>query len=287
MVLTREGLDRLIVEKLGLRANGPGLGDWEKMLQVLQHPEEEVVVAVVGKYIHLNAAYESIYEALTHGGIANRARVVKRKVEAEDVDAGDPEELFAGVHGILVPGGFGMRGVAGKVAAVRFARERKIPFLGICLGMQCAAIEFARNACGLGNANSSEFDPDTPHPVVCLMDEQRRVVKMGGTMRLGAQPCRLGENSLVRAAYGCPESFDRHRHRYEFNNEYRSIFEERGMRFSGVSPDGKLVEAMELKDHPWFVAVQFHPELKSRPIEAHPLFRAFIDATVKQAGGAV
>ena len=250
------------------------------MLQVLQNPTHEVTVAVIGKYIHLNSAYESIYEALTHGGIANHARVIKRKIEAEELLAGDPQKLLAGVDGILVPGGFGMRGIDGKVRAIQHAREKKIPFFGICLGMQCAAIEFARDVCGLQNANSSEFDADTPHPVVCLMDEQRRVVNMGGTMRLGAQTSLLAPKSLARAAYGAEQISERHRHRYEFNNAYRAQFEKAGMRFTGASPDGKLVEIMELEGHPWFLSVQFHPELKSRPIEAHPLFRAFIGAAL-------
>ncbi len=282
LVLMREGLDSLLVEKLQLKCNGPGLDDWRALLHVLQNPDHEVTVAVVGKYIHLNSAYESIYEALTHGGVANRARVIKRKVESEEFEAGDPEKLLAGVQGVLVPGGFGVRGIEGKIRVIRYVRERHIPFFGICLGMQCAAIEFARNVCGLENANSSEFDADTPHPIVCMMDEQRRVVNMGGTMRLGAQPCRLVPETIARAAYACQEVSERHRHRYEFNNAYRRQFEEKGIRFSGLSPDEKLVEIMELKDHPWFVAVQFHPELKSRPIDAHALFRSFIAACLKQ-----
>lgn len=280
LVLMREGLDNLIIEKLQLKCNGPGIDDWKAMLQKLQNPEKEVTIAVVGKYIHLNSAYESIYEALTHGGVSNSARVIKRKIEAEELADGDPEKLLAGVDGILVPGGFGMRGIEGKVAAIQYAREKKVPFFGICLGMQCAAIEFARNVCGLENANSSEFDADTPHPVVCLMDAQRRVVNMGGTMRLGGQICALEENSRARAAYDQAEVLERHRHRYEFNNAYRAQFETNGMRFSGKSPDGKLVEIMELEKHPWFVAVQFHPELRSRPIEAHPLFREFVAAAL-------
>ena len=280
LVLQREGLDALLAEKLQLKTNGPGLDNWKAMLQVLQNPKHEVTVAVIGKYIHLKSAYESIYEALTHGGIANHARVIKRKIEAEELVAGDPLKLLAGVDGILVPGGFGMRGIDGKVRAIQHAREKKIPFFGICLGMQCAAIEFARDVCGLANANSSEFDADTPDPVVCLMDEQRRVVNLGGTMRLGAQPCHLAPKSLARAAYGEEQISERHRHRYEFNNAYRAQFEKAGMRFTGTSPDGKLVEIMELEGHPWFLSVQFHPELKSRPIEAHPLFQAFIGAAL-------
>ena len=282
LVLMREGLDALLVEKLQLKCDEPDLEDWKAMLQVLQKPDHEVTIAVVGKYIHLNSAYESIYEALTHGGIANRARVIKRKVEAEELTDGDPKNLLAGVDGILVPGGFGMRGIEGKICAVRYAREQKIPFFGVCLGMQCAAIEFARNMCGLEKANSSEFDADTPHPVVCLMDEQRRIVNMGGTMRLGAQPCHLAPRSRARAAYGSDRVSERHRHRYEFNNAYREQFQQRGMRFTGTSPDGKLVEIIELEGHPWFLAVQFHPELRSRPIEAHPLFRAFVAAALER-----
>jgi CTP synthase len=280
LVLMREGLDELLVEKLQLKCNGPAMDSWKTMVYALQNPDHEVTIAVVGKYIHLNSAYESIYEALTHGGVANRTRVIKRKIEAEDLLEGDPAKILAGVDGILVPGGFGMRGIDGKLAAVQFAREKKVPFFGICLGMQCAAIEFARNVCGLQNANSSEFDADTPHPIVCLMDTQRRVVNMGGTMRLGAQPCDLVSGSHARQAYGTKQASERHRHRYEFNNAYRRQFEELGMQFTGLSPDGKLVEIMELKEHPWFVAVQFHPELKSRPIDAHPLFREFISAAL-------
>ena len=281
LVLVREGLDDLIVDKLGLKCKAAELDDWRDMLRVLQNPDREVTIAVVGKYIHLKSAYESIYEALTHGGIAGRARVIKRKVESETIEKGDPRELLAGVDGILVPGGFGVRGIEGKVRAVQYAREKKIPFFGICLGMQCAAIEFGRNACGLDNANSSEFDEDTPHPVVCLMDEQHRVVNLGGTMRLGSQPCVLEKGSAAHVAYRSDQASERHRHRYEFNNGYRAQFESQGVRFSGLSPSGKLVEIMELANHPWFVAVQFHPELKSRPTEAHPLFRAFIGAALK------
>ena len=282
MVLRDEGLDSLIMEKLNLKLNGPGLNAWRDMLNVLHNPDHEVTIAIVGKYIHLNSAYESIYEALTHGGIANKCRVIKRKVESEELERGDPSSLLAGCDGVLVPGGFGMRGIEGKVEAIRYARENRIPYFGICLGMQCAAIEFARNVCGLEGANSSEFDADTPHPVVCLMDEQRRVVNMGGTMRLGAQPCRLAEGSRARAAYGAAEISDRHRHRYEFNNAYRERFQERGMTFPGLSPDGKLVEILEYADHPWFIAVQFHPELKSRPVDAHPLFRGFVSAALER-----
>ncbi len=285
LVLVREGLDDLIVEKLGLSCGPLNLADWQKMLGVLQNPEREVTLAVVGKYIHLKSAYESIYEALTHGGIAHRARVIKRKIESETIEQANPQEVFAGVDGILVPGGFGVRGIEGKVTAVRYARERKIPYLGICLGMQCATIEFARHVCGLEGANSSEFDSDTPHPVICLMDEQQCVVNMGGTMRLGAQPCDLVSESLARRAYGAAQVAERHRHRYELNNAYRRQFEEKGLRFTGFSHNGKLVEIIELKDHPWFLAVQFHPEFKSRPTDAHPLFRDFVGAAIEHKYG--
>jgi len=284
LVLRREGLDQLIAEKLKLECDGPGLDAWKAMLNALQMPDHEITVAVVGKYIHLNSAYESIYEALTHGGIANRTRVVKHKIESEALETGDPAKLLEGVDAILVPGGFGARGIEGKVCAVEHARTHDIPFLGICLGMQCAAIEFARKACGLEGANSAEFNTETPHPVICLMDEQRRVVSMGGTMRLGAQPCTLAEDSRAHTAYGESEISERHRHRYEFNNAYREQFEAQGMQFSGLSPDGRLVEIMELQNHPWFVAVQFHPELKSRPTEPHPLFRDFISAALNAKG---
>ena len=281
LVLMREGLDALMAEKLNVTSRGPGLAAWQAMLETLQHPREDVTIAVAGKYMHLNSAYESILEALTHGGIANQARVIRRKVESEELERGDPGELLAGCHGLLIPGGFGARGIEGKIAAVRYARENNVPLLGICLGMQCAAIEFARNVCGLAQANSSEFDPETPDPVVCMMDAQRRVVNLGGTMRLGAQECLLAETARARAAYGTDRISERHRHRYEFNNAYRERFQAKGMWFPGLSPDGALVEIMELRDHPWFVTVQYHPEFRSRPVAAHPLFRDFIRAALE------
>ena len=281
IVLVREGLDRLLLEKLDLRCDGPDLKDWKEMLAILRKPEKEVTIAVVGKYIHLNSAYESVYEALTHGGIANRSRVIRRKVESESIEKDGAEKLLAGADGILVPGGFGMRGIAGKLQAIRFARVQRIPFFGICLGMQCAAIEFARNVCGMKGANSTEFDADTPHPVVCLLDEQKQITNMGGTMRLGAQPCVLRKPSFAWQAYAAADVRERHRHRYEFNNAYRDAFAQKGFRFAGLSPDGALVEIIELPDHPWFVGVQFHPEFKSRPVQAHPLFRDFIGAALK------
>jgi len=262
------------------------MSDWREMLEHVRHPQGEVRIAVVGKYIKLQDAYKSIYEALDHAGAARAVRVVVDRVEAEELEAKGPERL-AGAGGILVPGGFGTRGIEGKLVAVRFARENGVPFLGICLGMQCAVIEFARNVLGLERANSAEFDPETPDPVIALLDEQKKVTKMGGTMRLGAFPCRLETGSLAHAAYGQDDVSERHRHRYEFNNEYRDSFGKAGVRFSGLSPDGALVEMIELAreaGHPWFVATQAHPEFKSRPVAPHPLFRAFVEAAAIRKG---
>jgi CTP synthase len=237
----------------------------------------------VGKYITLRDAYKSIYEALTHGGVANGVKVAVRMVESEEVEAKGAAAMLDGVSGILVPGGFGGRGVEGKIEAVRYARERGVPFFGICLGMQCAVMEFARNVCGLEKANSTEFEEKTPHPVIHLMESQRGVVAKGGTMRLGLYPCELREGTKSRAAYGAAEVRERHRHRFEFNNAYRESMAAKGLVFSGLSPDGELVELVELRDHPWFVACQFHPEFQSTPLAAHPLFRGFV-AAAKRAG---
>jgi CTP synthase len=281
-VLVKQKIDRLIVEFLGLEAGKLRMDDWTEMLERLRNPKGEVRIAVVGKYIKLQDAYKSIYEALDHAGAAHGLRVEIRRVEAEELERNGPGAL-EDVAGVLVPGGFGMRGIEGKVVAVRWARENKVPFLGICLGMQCAVIEFARNVLGLERANSAEFDPDTPHPVIALLDEQRKVTEMGGTMRLGAFPCRLETGSLARAAYGEDKVSERHRHRYEFNNGYRDSFEKAGVYFSGLSPDGALVEMIELTPetgHPWFVATQAHPEFKSQPVAPHPLFLAFTEAAV-------
>jgi CTP synthase len=280
--LVANRLDELIVEKLGLRARSLDISDWQAMLQRIINPAHEVTVAVVGKYIKVNDAYKSIYESLDHAGIAHTTRVVIRKVEAEDVEREGPEKVLGGVDGVLVPGGFGYRGIAGKVEAIRFARERGIPFFGICLGLQCAVIEFARNVVRLEDASSTEFDPSCRHPVVCLLDEQFTITHMGGTMRLGIYPCQLAEGSHARVAYGAALVQERHRHRYEFNNQYRQQFAAHGMVFSGTSPDGKLVEVIELANHPWFVAVQSHPEFRSKPTQAHPLFRAFVKAAMEK-----
>jgi CTP synthase len=273
-------LDRLIVDKLGLRTKEPDLEDWRELLRRLRNPEHEIGIAVVGKYAEHHDAYKSVYEALDHAGIAHRAQVRIGRIRSEDIEADGPERLLAGYDGVLVPGGFGERGIEGKVTAIRYARTKGIPFLGICLGMQCAVIEFARNICSLAGAHSTEFDKNTPHPVICLLDEQKTITDKGGTMRLGAQPTRLEANSMAARAYGTTNISERHRHRYEFNNIYRQQFSAHGMRFSGTSPDGSLVEVIELPEHPWFVAVQYHPEFKSKPTAPQPLFAGLVGAAV-------
>ena len=275
-------LDELIVEKLGLRATPLDMNGWQTMVQRIINPSHETTIAVVGKYIKHRDAYKSVYESLDHAGIALSSRVVVRRIEAEEVEREGAEKVLSGVDGILVPGGFNYRGVGGKIEAVRFAREKQIPFFGICLGLQCAVIEFARNVVHLEDANSTEMDPKCSHPVVCLLDAQFSITDLGGTMRLGIYPCHLAEGSRVRAVYGSESVKERHRHRYEFNNQYRQQFAAHGMAFSGTSPDGKLVEMIELADHPWFVAVQFHPEFRSKPTQAHPLFRGFVEASLKR-----
>ncbi len=277
--LVENKLDELIVEKLNLRAGSLEIGDWRAMMQRVFNPAHEVSIAVVGKYIQHQDAYKSVYEALAHAGIALSTRVVVRKIESEEVEARGAEVL-GGVDGVLVPGGFGYRGIAGKVEAIRFARERRVPFFGICLGLQCAVIEFARNVVGLADANSTEIDGACRHPVVCLLDSQHAITEMGGTMRLGKMACELAEGSRIAQAYGALTVEERHRHRYEFNNVYRQQFAAHGMSFSGTSQKGKLVEAVELPDHPWFVAVQCHPEFRSKPTQAHPLFRSFVKASL-------
>jgi len=284
LLLRREGLDNLILQHFGISYQEPNLTDWESILERIRHPKYETEIAVVGKYIELTDAYKSIYESLTHAGIAAESTVRFRKVAAEEVEQRGAEATLSGVRGILVPGGFGERGIEGKIEAIRFARENKIPFFGVCLGMQCATIEYSRNVLGLKGAHSTEFDPATPHPVITLLDEQRNVVQKGGTMRLGAYPCRLVSGSAAADCYESELIQERHRHRYEFNNEYREKFAGAGLTFSGLSPDGSLVEIIELADHPWFVGCQFHPEFKSRPIQPHPLFHSFVHSTLVAAG---
>ena len=278
--LVDHGLDRLIVRKLDLKAGELELDEWRDLLHRLRNPEHEISIAVVGKYAEHRDAYKSIYEALDHGGIANKAQIRIQRVHSEAVQREGPERLLAGVDGLLVPGGFGERGIEGKIDAIRFARERGIPFLGICLGMQCAVVEYGRNVVGLEAANSTEFDKDNPHPVICLLDEQKTITDKGGTMRLGAQPTVLDGQSRAAECYGGEEISERHRHRYEFNNVYRQQFAACGMQVVGTSPDGGLVEVVEVPEHPWFIAVQFHPEFKSQPTAPQPLFAGFIAAAV-------
>lgn len=280
--LVENKLDELIVRQLRLPAGPLQLDDWRDLLHRLRNPQQEISIAVVGKYAEHRDAYKSIYEALDHAGIAHLAQVRIQAIQAEDVQREGPERLLAGYDGVLVPGGFGERGIEGKVEAIRYARERRIPFFGICLGMQCAVIEFARHVVGLDRAHSTEFDKDTPHPVICLLDEQKTITDKGGTMRLGAHPARLEPGSKVAAAYGQELVSERHRHRYEFNNIYRHQFAAHDLFASGTSPDGMLVEVIELGDHPWFVAVQYHPEFKSKPTAAHPLFSAFVAAAMER-----
>lgn len=282
MSLVENKLDELIVDELNLPAGELELDRWRELLHSLRNPEHEISIAVVGKYAEHHDAYKSVYEALDHAGIAHRAQIRIQRIQSEAIEREGAERLLSGYDGLLVPGGFGERGIEGKVEAIRFAREREIPFFGICLGMQCAAIEFARNVVGLAGAQSTEFSKDTPHPVICLLDEQRAVTDKGGTMRLGAQTAHLTPDSKAAAAYGRLIISERHRHRYEFNNLYRQQFTAHGLRIAGTSPDGTLVEVIELEDHPWFVAVQFHPEFKSKPTGAQPLFAGFIGAALER-----
>ncbi len=272
-----EGIDKIICQKLKIEYKAGSLHEWKKnVVDRALHPRHLVKIAVVGKYIELQDAYKSIYESLKHGGIANDTGVVIKRINSEKLETARSLEQLKGVSGILVPGGFGSRGIEGKLRAIQFAREKKIPFFGICLGMQCAAIEFARNVLDMKNAHSTEFNKKTPFPVISLLEEQQNVKDLGGTMRLGAYPCQVKKDTLAHKAYKADEISERHRHRYEFNNEYREKFQKAGMKLSGVSPSGKLIEMIELEGHPWFLAVQFHPEFKSKPDRAHPLFREFV-----------
>jgi CTP synthase len=280
LVLVEQGLDQLIGKKLNLPLRTADLSDWRRVVDTIIHPEHEIEIAVVGKYIEMQDSYKSIYESITHAGIANRAKITVRRINAETVTAENVEGLLAGVDGILVPGGFGIRGVTGKVEAVRYAREGRIPYFGICYGMQMAVIEFARNVLGLAGADTTENRKDTEHPVICLLEEQRDVKGMGGTMRLGAQPCKLSEGR-AREAYGADVVMERHRHRYELNNHYREALEAKGMIISGEHEAQHLAEVVEVVDHPFFVAVQYHPEFKSKPTRAHPLFAAFVRSALE------
>src|SRR5262245_18415190 len=279
--LVEHKIDGLICQKLGLATKEPEVDDWRELLRRLRHPDHEVSIAVVGKYAEHRDAYKSIYESLDHAGMANSSQVRIARIRSEELEDEGPERMLAGYDGILVPGGFGERGIEGKIQAIRYARERGVPFFGICLGMQCAAIEFARNVCNLPGAHSTEFDKETRHPVICLLDEQKSITDKGGTMRLGAQTATLDSQSKSAKAYGSGQISERHRHRYEFNNIYRQQFVANGLSIAGTSPDESLVEIIELPEHRWFVAVQFHPEFKSKPTAAHPLFAGFIEAAVQ------
>jgi CTP synthase len=290
LLFNREGLDDRITERLNIWAKKPDLSTWEAIVDAVRNPQHSVEIALVGKYVRLKDSYKSLNEALVHGGIANHAKVNIRYVDSEDLERGSMD-ILAGVDGILIPGGFGNRGIEGKIAAVRYARENKIPFFGLCLGMQLAVVEIGRDVAGCAGAHSTEFDETTEHPVIYLIkewvDREKRVQKrdkysdMGGTMRLGAYPCVLAPGSLARKAYGRDLIHERHRHRYEFNMAFRDRLEACDLVFTGLSPDGDLVEIVEYKDHPWFLACQFHPEFKSKPFDPHPLFKDFIAAALK------
>ncbi len=277
LIFSKQKLDLIVLKYLNLKCKTKkDLEKWEEIVNILRNPEKEVKIGVVGKYIKLQDSYKSIYEALIHGGIDNRCKVVFKKVDSELIEKEGAEKFLNDVSGIIVPGGFGIRGTEGIIESIRYARENKIPFLGICLGLQCASIEFARNVCGLPDASSTEFNPKTKNPVIYLLPEQRKVKDKGGTMRLGAYPCILKKGTISYNAYKKIKIYERHRHRYEFNNKYRELFLKNGMVIAGIYPEKDLVEIIELKNHPFFVATQFHPEFKSKPFAPHPLFSAFI-----------
>ena len=282
LILSDQGIDELLLVHYRIARPQADLTPWRKVINAIRNPEGEVTIGVVGKYQELQDAYKSIFEALDHGCIAHNMKLNLKKIASEEIEQGDTR-LLDEVDGILIPGGFGNRGIEGKVASVRYARENGIPFFGICLGMQCAVVEYARNKCGLENANSTEINSKTSHPVVCLMEEQKEVKDLGATMRLGAWDCHLSANSTVREAYGKDNISERHRHRYEFNNAYRETVQENGLVLAGTTPGGELVEIVEVPDHPWFVGVQFHPEFKSQPFNPHPLFAGFVGAAKEYA----
>ena len=285
LIYHREGLDTKIVELLNIWTGQPKLDAWEEVVNKFNNPPHEVCIGIVGKYVNLTDSYKSLNEALVHGGIANNCRVKLKFIDSEKVETEGLGIELDDVDGVLVPGGFGIRGIEGMITAAQFARGNNIPYFGICLGMQMAVVEYARNICGLAKANSSEFDFSTPHPVIDLLPEQRDVTDKGASMRLGAYPCVVSPDSYAFAAYGQKEISERHRHRYEFNNDYKKILTDKGLQITGASPDGRLAEIVEIKDHPWFLGCQFHPEFKSRPTKPHPLFGKFIEAALKHAKG--
>ncbi|MBU1863042.1 MAG: CTP synthase [Candidatus Omnitrophica bacterium] len=283
IMFQNEWLDELIVRMLNLKSTVKELVSWKKAVAVIKQPKYEVSIAVVGKYIALQDAYKSIYEALVHGGIENNTKVNVVKIDSEEIVSRNPTALrkkIGDVSGILIPGGFGRRGIEGKIKAIQYAREQKIPYFGLCLGMQTAVIEFARNVCGMKKAHSTEFNPKTPYPIISLLEEQKKVQVKGASMRLGAYPCKIKKNTKSIKAYRKGVISERHRHRYEFNMKYKKVIEKQGMTLAGTSPNNKLVEIIEVKDHPWFVACQFHPEFQSKPDKAHPLFRDFVKAAL-------
>ena len=278
LMLEREGLAEQAIDLLHLERRQPNLTQWQNIVDHLYRPTHKIEIGIVGKYVQLNDAYLSVTEALRHAALATGGELILRWINSEDLETDDAKKYLEGIDGLVVPGGFGIRGVDGKIAAVKYARELQIPFLGLCLGMQCAVVEWARNLAGLKDANSAEFEPTGAHPVINLLPEQQDVVDLGGTMRLGLYPCRIEPNTLAHKLYGKEVIYERHRHRYEFNNTYRNLLLEAGYVISGTSPDGRLVEIIELPSHPFFVATQFHPEFKSRPSAPHPLFSGFIEA---------
>ncbi len=289
--LHKEGIDTKILELLNIWTGKPNIAPWEELVRKIKNPKDTITIAITGKYVDLTESYKSLHESLVHGGVANDVKVELRYISAEDLEEKDSAALLEGCHGILVPGGFGKRGVEGKIKAITYARENKIPFFGICLGMQLAVVEYARNVLGLKMANSTELDAKTPDPVIYLIKEwfdyrtkqmqvRDETSDLGGTLRLGAYPCVLNEKTFAKKAYGAKEISERHRHRYEFNNDYRAQLEENGLVISGTSPDNNLVEIVEIAEHPWFLGCQFHPEFKSKPMKPHPLFRDFITAAI-------
>ena len=285
LMMEEEHLAQAACECLNLPCPEPDLSEWEEMVGRIQNPQRKVEIALVGKYTQLHDAYLSVVEALHHGGFQNRTEVEIRWVDSEEVERQGTDALLEGIDGMIIPGGFGSRGTEGMIRAAEYARTRQIPYLGICLGMQMASIEFARNVIGYADANSSELDPNTTHPVIDLMPEQKHVTDLGGTMRLGAYPCKLRKGSKAEALYGREQISERHRHRYEFNNEYRDLYEKNGMMLSGISPDGRIVEMIELRDHPYYIGTQAHPEFKSRPNHAHPLFAGLVAAAIEHKEG--
>lgn len=281
LILSKSNLDEIVLRKLNVEANGLDLEEWKAFVRRIKYPQHKVKVGLVGKYVRYRDSYKSILEAFIHAGSINNTAVDVELIDSEELNEGNCHQLLGDLDGVLVGPGFGKRGIEGKICAIRYVRENKIPFLGICLGMQCAIIEFARNVCGLEDANSTEFDKRTKYNVIDLMEEQKKIFNKGGTMRLGQYPCKVKPGTLAFSEYNQELIYERHRHRYEVNNEYRPLLEQHGMIMSGVSPDGNLVEMIELKGHPWFIGVQFHPELKSRAVTGAPLFIGFIKAALK------